>query len=444
MTGTDDEMKTKGTIIKHTTFLILTIVLTCSLTSVAKEGTTLNFDVKQCGAVGDGVADDSVAIQKALAGGQRVVIIPPGTYKVSGTLQVESDTTIKTSPKAIIRLADHAGTNVNVFLLTNRDSAGGNTNITVEGGIWDGNNEHNPRGRDGDPNGYTGTAINFVNVRHLVLRNLTVRNPEAFSIRLGEVDDFRVEDLRFDHAIIRPNQDGVHVGGFCRRGVIRNVRALTKRTTNDDMVALNADDDIKRVINLGMKRGPIRDITVENLCADDAYTFVRLLSFKELIENVTVSNVSGGCRVHAINMDRWRFPAGGGNIRNVTLRNFTIRKVDSGSNAKWFNEAPLIPIQSVVHGLRIENFRRAPADDLPAPTLVIDNGQQNLVHLDGATGESAVNKLVLPGGGFALLSLDSPDNGNSPAAESREGAKIIRGSESSKSATRSSSDKRKE
>lgn len=394
----------------------LAVVLTFSLASAATEIATLTLDVKKCGVIGDGVADDTAAIQKALTGGQRTVVIPPGTYKVTAALKVDSGTTIQADPNAIIRLADGADTNAGVFLLTNRDPAGGNAYITVEGGIWDGNNEHNPRGRDGDPNGYTGTAINFVNVRHLALRNLTIRNPEAFSIRLGQVEDFVVEDIRFDHTVIRPNQDGVHVGGFCQRGVIRKLRALTPRTTNDDMVALNADDATDRVINLGMKRGPIRDITVENLRAEDAYTFVRMLSFKELIENVTISDVSGGCRVHAINLDRWRFPAGGGNIRNVTLRNFTVRKLAGGDLAKWSNAAPLIPIQSSVHGLRIENFRREPADDLPAPTLVVDNGRQNRLSLEGATGESTGNKFVLPGGGFALLTLDFPSDGAHPVA----------------------------
>jgi polygalacturonase len=393
-------------------FSVLSVVLACSLAFAAPENPAMKMDVKQGGAIGDGAADDTAAIQKALTGGQRTVVIPPGTYRIRAALKVDSGTTIQAAPNAIIRLGDGAGTNAGVFLLTNRDPAGGNTNITVEGGIWDGNNEHNPRGRDGDLNGYTGTAINFVNVRHLALRNLTIRNPDAFSIRLGEVEDFVVEDIRFDHTRIRPNQDGVHVGGFCQRGVIRKLRALTPRTTNDDMVALNADDATDRVINLGMKCGPIRDITVENLRAEDAYTFVRLLSFGELIENVTISDVTGGCRVNAINLDHWRFPAGGGNIRNVTLRNFTVRKLDGGDLAKWSNQAPLITIQSSVHGLRIENFRREPADDLPAPTLVVDNGQQNRLSLEGATSESTGNKVVLSRGGFSLLTLDSPTKGN--------------------------------
>jgi hypothetical protein len=258
----------------------LAVVLTCSLTSVVTERATLTLDVKQCGAVGDGVTHDTAAIQKALAGGQRVVIIPPGTYKVSAALKVASGTTIQADPKAIIRLADGAGANAGVFIITNRDPAGGNSNITFEGGIWDGNNEHNPFGREGDPNGYTCTAINFVNVHHLELRNLT------------------------------------------------------------------------------------------------------------------------------------------------------IRKLDGGNLAKWSNQAPFIPIQSVVHGLRIENFRREPADDQPAPMLVVDNGQQNRLNLESATGESAGNKFVLPGGGFALLCLDTPDKGNSPTAEYGEVVKSFRDNES--------------
>ena len=163
------------------------------------------------------------------------------------------------------------------------------------------------------------------------------------------------------------------------------------------MVALNADDGTG-VLNLGMKCGPIRDIIVENLSAPDAYTFVRLLSMNEPIENVIISNVTGGCRCNAINLDRWRFPAGGGNIHNVTLRDFTVHKQPG-------NIAPLIPIQSAVHNLRIENFRRD--DDLPAPTVVLDNGQPNRLHLAGATANQAGQKTIVLRGGFTSLTLDS-------------------------------------
>jgi polygalacturonase len=402
----------------------------------------LTVNVKESGAIGDGATDDTAALQHALNGGNRIVIIPPGTYTITAALQMDSQTTIQADARAVIRLADHAGNNVNLFLLTNRDYATGNHHITVEGGIWDGNNEHNARGLKEQMPCSTGVAINFINVRQLTLRNLTVRNPDAYAIRACRLADFVIENIGFDFSVTRPNQDGVHLNGFCERGVIRNLRALSPYATNDDMVALNADDGAATDYppQQGMVNGPIRDITIEHLRADSAFTFVRLLSHRELIENITVSDVAGGCRYYAINMDRWRFPEGGGNIHNVTLRDFTVRKMpDDFSRQVSANQRPLIHIQSAVHGLQLENIRRA-SDDLPAPTLVLDNGQQNQLRLDGLTPAQetelrklsptltpemfrtapdagaeahrvlemdARRKVILPTGGFSRLKLDS-------------------------------------
>src|SRR5437763_261383 len=53
--------------------------------------------VRDFGAKGDGVSDDTAAIQKALdAGG--VVRIPTGDYRITSTLTVGSDTTILGQP----------------------------------------------------------------------------------------------------------------------------------------------------------------------------------------------------------------------------------------------------------------------------------------------------------------------------------------------------------
>ena len=88
-----------------------------------------------------------------------------------------------------------------------------------------------------------------------------MRSSESFFVRLGEVCDFHVEEIRLSADRIRPNQDGIHVGGFSERGIIRSIRATGAGVPNDDMVALNADDDVERQLNLGMRRGPIRHVT---------------------------------------------------------------------------------------------------------------------------------------------------------------------------------------
>ncbi len=337
------------------------------------------------GAKGDGVQNDAPAIQKALDSGAEVVTIPRGTYVIGNTLLAGSDITIKAEPQAVIRLANDAGNHVNIFLLANKNPGNGNSHITVEGGIWDGNNEHNHRGKDGDMFGYTGTAINFINVRNLVLRNLTVRNPDAFSIRLGEVEDFLIENIVLDHSVVRPNQDGVHVGGFSQRGVIRRISAVHPNTPNDDMIAINADDDVERVINLGMRRGPIRDVLVEDIQAEGAYNFVRLLSKDSRIENITVKNVKGSCRYYAVNINNWRFPVGVGDIRNVRLEHFNV--------TKKFHEAlasrSLIHITLGVADLYISDFQRGSNGGTDqAPTLLLNNGRENIINMDGVQQES--------------------------------------------------------
>ncbi len=327
------------------------------------------------GATGNGQQDDAAAIQKALDSGAEVVIIPSGVYRIGCTLWIGSGVTLKADPQAVIRLANGAGNHVSVFLLANRNPGNGNNHITVEGGIWDGNNEHNSRGEDGDLFAYTGTAINFVNVKHLVLRKLTVRNPDAFSIRLGEVEDFLVEDILLDHSVVRPNQDGIHVGGFSQRGIIRRIKAVNPNTPNDDMVALNADDNVERVLNLGMRRGPIRDILVEDLQANGAYTFVRMLSKESLIENITVRRVKGSCRFYAVNMNNWRFPIGSGDIRNVRLEQFNVTKT---GYTDW---APsLIHITLKVRDLYIRDFQRGEnPKTAQATTLFLSNGLENTI-----------------------------------------------------------------
>lgn len=347
--------------------LVLAVSLVATFAAAAPDH-SYAVSVTEFGAAGDGVADDAPAIQLALDSPSAVVTIPEGTYIIGDTLLLDSGKTLYAHPNAILRLADGAAKDVHDFLITNRAHDAGNAYISLVGGIWDGNNEHNARGSDGDPNACTGVAINFVNVSHLTIRDLTVRNPDSFSIRLGEVRHFTVENIQFDHPVSRPNQDGVHVGGYSEHGVLRNLRALTPNTTNDDMVALNADDDVERCLNLGMKRGPIRNIQVDGVYAESVYTFVRLLSETQPVENITIRNIKGGCRMYAINMNNWRFDKSKGAIRNVRVDDVDVTKAGPD------NDRPLIIIQLQVHDLAIRNFHRDAGDSNTAPTLLVANG----------------------------------------------------------------------
>lgn len=308
------------------------------------------------------------AIQAALDSGADVVTVPQGRYLISDTLLIDSNTVLDVHPRAALILADGVSKKGgDGFMIRNRDIVRGNHKITIKGGTWDANCANNPRGEEFAADSYGGVAISFMNVSDLCIRDLKVRDSESFAVRLGEVRDFLVDNITLDYATIRLNQDGVHVGGFSENGTIRNIRAVSPSTPNDDMVALNADDDVTRHFNRGMKRGTIRNVTVENLYAADAYTFVRLLSQHAEISNIRIRNIRGGCRYHLLNLHRWRFPAGGGNLRNITVEDVEVAKQSD-------NDVPLIPVSLTVRGLAMKNIVRT--DNAKAHTLVVTGDVQ--------------------------------------------------------------------
>ncbi|MDD5706874.1 MAG: glycosyl hydrolase family 28 protein [Kiritimatiellae bacterium] len=354
-----------------------------------------NGDNLDLGAVADGVRDAAPALQELLDR-RGEIRIPGGHYRLGATLAVHSDTSIIAAPDACFQLADGVGKHCRNFMITNANPGNGNANISLRGGRWDANNRANPRGAD--PKGgyfsapldrleydlmaYTGVAINFTNVRHLAVRDLTVHNPESFFVRIGEVDDFLVENITLSADAIRPNQDGVHVGGFSENGVIRGIRAAGAGVPNDDMVALNADDDIERQCNLGMRRGPIRNVVVEDIEAEDAYTFIRLFSVEHPIEDVAVRRMRGSCRVHGLNLNNWRFPKGVGHIRRVRFEDIALAK----SHAFDYATA-IVHISLGVEDLEIRRLQRQPGTPAAVKTLLLDNNRDLTMTVDGRSEE---------------------------------------------------------
>lgn len=328
--------------------------------------------------VADGATDASPVLQGLLDEGGDITI-PAGSYLLTETLRVHSDTSITAEPGAVFRLADGAGRHCRNFLITNANPGNGNVNISLRGGLWDGNNPGNPRGTDHEPFSYTGVAVNLTNVRRLRISGLTVRDPESFFVRVGEVSDFEIENITLQADNLRPNQDGIHVGGFSERGVIRGIRARGRGVPNDDMVALNADDDVERQLNLGMRRGPIRDILVEDIEAEDAYTFLRLLSVDNPIEDITVRRMKGGCRMHGVNLNNWRFPKGVGAIRRVSMEDIELTKTACSL------EAPaVVKVCLAVDDITIRRLVRGDGTHPEVRTVLIDNRQDLRLALDGS------------------------------------------------------------
>jgi hypothetical protein len=97
-------------------------------------------NVQDYGAVGDGVADDTVAIQAALSSGSTSVFFPAGTYLVDGGLSCSAAGVTITATGATIKLKNSAA---NKYILNVTGA-----NSTVIGGTWDGNQSNGNTGPD--------------------------------------------------------------------------------------------------------------------------------------------------------------------------------------------------------------------------------------------------------------------------------------------------------
>ena len=193
------------------------------------------------------------------------------------------------------------------------------------------------------------------------------------------LDGFEIRDIRFRSSVIENNQDGLHFNGWVQNGIVENIRAVTKGETNDDLIALNADDSMARLENNGMTCGPIQNIVFRNLYAEDCHTVIRMLSVTSPIRNIRFENIVAGCRCFAINMDAARycrtplfreedFPDGVGCIENVEIDGFRVWWSTPGERKA------LIDCESRVRNFSIRNFVRDAALDCSpgVETFVID------------------------------------------------------------------------
>lgn len=331
------------------------------------------------GVIGDGRNDDTAGLQAALDSGAATVVLsaPPAHYLISRALAIHSGQTLAADRNAVIRLADHA----HAHLLTNADHEQGNHHITVTGGIWDGNNAHqtclyHQNGGDWrvpfDPQSYQGVLMQFNRVTDLRVAHLTLKDPEMFGFQAGNLRRFTIEDITFDYNMLRGNMDGIHLHGNSHEGRIVNL----KGATNDDLVALNADDGSIAE----MSRGPITDILVDGIWAQDGYTAVRLLSAGSPIRRIKLANIFGTYRYNVVSFTNHQVHPGEPSVfDDISIQGVFCSKSVTGmptaaDGAPGSQLAQIwIDAPAVVSNLIVRDYHRSEAL-LPSDDLHIESG----------------------------------------------------------------------
>jgi polygalacturonase len=334
------------------------------------QATVLN--VKDFGAVGDGAAMDTKALQATIdacsdAGGGSVWV-PAGEYQ-TGTLQLKSNVTLSLDYGAFILgsqdLADYPVDNLRPAreggphcLLYAVDA----TNITVEGqGVIDGRGTHLafPRARGGKlKNGRLPRPrlLRFENCNKLAFSGVTFKRPAFWGLHLVDC-----KDVHFNAIILRfrnnnYNNDGLDLDG-CENVLIENCDI----ETGDDGICLKSS------------KNPCRNITVKNCKVASNTAALKFGSSSHGgFQNVVVSN----CRFYDCPMGAIKLQlVDGGRMENIDISRITMKNVgcpifirlaNRGSTFGKGGEAPVgtvknIRIRDVVAEVAIEDRQQAAA-----------------------------------------------------------------------------------
>lgn len=289
------------------------------------------FPVTAFGAKGDGTTDDVVAFRTALTNGSIVVPFSATPYIIGGEIYVPSNRRIICEPGVVIKrkAANYEGTVAN--FLRNADYTGGNTNIFIQGGIWDGNVANMGPRVTGAPF-VSGVGFRFLNVKGLVIRDITLQYNQCFYLQLGLLNDFAFDNIVMNYdGVCRANADGIHFNGGCSNGVVRNVHS---NGGYDDQIAINADD----VSYFDMVNGDIQNVIVDGVENDAAHTTgVRLLSGPHSIKNVQIRNVRGKYAFGRCVTVGSEGTGAGGVIEGVTFSDWDIEMPQINQSFLWWD-----------------------------------------------------------------------------------------------------------
>ena len=305
-------------------------------------------------------------------------LIVDGPMLVRG-LRIHSNTTIECLNRDCgFFLAD--GSDQHIIRNANQKASGrDDRNISFIGGTYNGNAL---KQKKTDPTLGWISAFSLHGVEQLLFRDVSITDMRTFAIHLSNWRRAVFENVYINLGQIpeSSNQDGIHVQG---PGEFLSMRNIQGRTW-DDMIALNADDtnvdwDLNRkfvrnsVYGPYASNGPITDVDIDGVQAEDCAQVIRLLSRESRIDRVSIRNVRGTYRTFGVWMSS--FYREGGNFGRVELENIDLRA--AAPNAYEYLPPFLLYLAGKIEHVSVRNIiNYLPIDDRPlvwiAPDAKID------------------------------------------------------------------------
>src|SRR5262249_42373661 len=179
-------------------------------------------DAHAYGAVGDGVQDDTIAIQSlidACAKGGGIAVIPAGTYQV-GPLFLRQNLTLELDSGGLLQgtsdMADYlAAANQNGGAVPSLINATNISNIKITGsGTIDGAGApwwaaQNAASAAGQPDPFRPLLMDIKNVNGFTMENVTLRNSPKFHVLLETSQNITITGVTITAPSNSPNTDGI-------------------------------------------------------------------------------------------------------------------------------------------------------------------------------------------------------------------------------------------
>ena len=335
------------------------------------------INVKDFGAIGDGIVDDTVAIQNALD--MKVpVLIPEGTFKITKPLEVYND--VYFNGKIVVEGAD--GTADKRALNINEDKKEGLLRIInpiIEGG-WDNVSEL----------GEQSHLITMIGVSDVLISGGLLTNAYGDHIYMGGVID-----LDYDVYYKRP----------CTNITIENVEMSYSRRCN---IAVTSNDGVVIRDNKMILNGNyVGSIDIEPNGRDHVKNVV--------IENNEITNSNGRCiLLHPHDEERI--------VDNITINNNKIKTTQYGISAAYEklgtvkiennlieSERSCILLNPYIEELTISNNVLKKSDTATDTSKIVQVGVASSVKLPSVTvmGNHFINKLGLTTTHVLFVNIDN-------------------------------------
>ena len=339
------------------------------------------FDIRDFGAIGDGVVNDTAAIQRAVdaatvCGGE--VLLPAGTY-LSGTVFLRSGVDFHLAERAVLKASpDPADYNPADAFPQNWASPRGGDNqsgghlllcvggerVTLRGpGTIDGNAPAFLRMPDGthpaskaDIPWRPGQMVCFVECRDVAIRGVELSDAPYWSCFLHGCEDVTVEEAHI-HTIRKPhtyNGDGLDID-CCRCVAVRRCRI----STADDALTLRADSARLQ------RPGDCADVTVEDCDLSSDCNAVRLGVGNGVIRDCAFRRIRIRDTRYAVNaVGAWSRPEHGVDIHRISFEDLDI---DALAFCKFYYKFATDGVFEDISFRRVRGVVREPSifDDTP-------------------------------------------------------------------------------